>query len=504
MLKKKKILILLLLVSATGIFLYNKQIQKTNTISFNLGEWEQVFAAGCTTSSHNVTGWAYAYPIGSISLSCTNKAAPVDYGVNINNNRELSGYAWSPAIGPISFNKNEICASGSCTSAEFPSSTTNTKHVAKVEYIKPGVAKITGWARALSACDFDGTKCTTNNAGLNAGGWDGWIKFDGTTINSSTSEPYFVNESKYNTIIKTVGSEHQIIGSAWGGILDSTREPPVAVLGEIRFINAKTTYDPNNACALYSPVAKFVFTCKNGAVNSGVCYYDQGSSVTLTNQSTDTDDACSATKINIKESYWTSPTHTSILNNFLVVRNDSLPKAGQIAAQSKSITPASNWSADVTFSANLKVVDDQGNSNTSATKTVTLRRAIQTNFSCCLKGENGGGDCTNDSNFKACNDSGFKNLTVTEETNLYLRDNLSVPVHTIPASGQTVSSRTWSYDKGVVSEPTLNTSIKIIKGGKINLKVYDSSGYYDDEEKTVDAIFGKIVANPDFKEIPFD
>lgn len=742
---KKKILIFLLFIFVVGIFLYNNQTQKTNNdVSFDMGEWSEVFAAGaCDSSSHNVTGWGYAYPIGPISLSCTNQSAPVNYGVNIiesfsptvvcsggivcdstytpvytgstnyhhvritgNNNgagtgtftvpkgltmldvtvvgggaagfkwggaggyvsternykvvqgesisvvvgaggtldvsltpstarigkkssfgsvsvnntveqyfgsyiksnggsggggfyqgtviqpgggggsngssgvsapsspggagssgttgidgkiyaaggggggthttvpapggndsfnsynlgkastsyssrggqptsgsgsgggggfydkttaqwgpagngasgvvivrfpklnaKELSGYAWSPAIGPISFNKNEICASGFCTEAEFPASNTNTKHVAKIEFVKPGIAKITGWARAISACEFDGKKCTTNGAGSDAGGWDGWIKFDGSAITSSTAKPYFIKEgNKYNTYVETVSGEHLILGNAWGGDLLDTRTPPSAVLGEIRYVGAKTTYDPNWACEGDGPSANFHLTCLK--IDGTLCYFNPGGSITLNNDSVEGSPCLSP----IKTSIWTPGATVSGKGNSSFLTTNT---------------------AEYTQNISLTVEDYQGKKNTKS-QNWTLRRAIQTNFSCCIKGENDGGECANDSNFKACDNTGFKGLTITEETNLYIRDNANVPARTIIANGQTVTSKNWTYDKGEVSNPSGNTSIPVMKGGKIKLNVCDSSGLCDDEEKSLDTVFGHIIKNPDFKEIPFD
>ena len=396
------------------------------------------------------------------------------------NAKELSGYAWSPAIGPISFNKNEICASGFCTEAEFPASNTNTKHVAKIEFVKPGIAKITGWARAISACEFDGKKCTTNGAGSDAGGWDGWIKFDGSAITSSTAKPYFIKEgNKYNTYVETVSGEHLILGNAWGGDLLDTRTPPSAVLGEIRYVGAKTTYDPNWACEGDGPSANFHLTCLK--IDGTLCYFNPGGSITLNNDSVEGSPCLSP----IKTSIWTPGATVSGKGNSSFLTTNT---------------------AEYTQNISLTVEDYQGKKNTKS-QNWTLRRAIQTNFSCCIKGENDGGECANDSNFKACDNAGFKGLTITEETNLYIRDNANVPARTIIANGQTVTSRNWTYDKGEVSNPSGNTSIPVMKGGKIKLKVCDSSGICDEEEKSLDGaggIFGKIITNPDFKEIPFD
>ncbi|HOI59705.1 MAG TPA: hypothetical protein PKU93_00100 [Candidatus Pacearchaeota archaeon] len=399
------------------------------------------------------------------------------------NEKELSGYAWSPTIGPISFNKNEICASGFCTEAEFPASNTNTKHVAKIEYVKSGVAKITGWARAISACNFNGKKCTTNGAGSDAGGWDGWIKFDGSTITSSTAEPYFVKEgTKYNTVIKTVSGEHLILGNAWGGDVLDARTPPSAVIGEIRYIDAKTTYNPDWACVSAPPAANFSLSCAK--VSGTICYFNPGSLVTLKNLSTDPDEGSPCYVANdIKTSTWT-------------------PGATVSGKGNSSFTPTNT--AEYTQNISLTVEDYQGNTNTKS-QNWTLRRAIQTNFSCCIKGENGGGDCSSAANFKNCGESGFKSLTITEETKLFVRDSTDVAVHTVVASNCSISSPNWVYDKGDVSNPGANTaSISIMKGGKIKRTACDSSGLCDDEEKSLDTMFGQIIKNPDFKEIPFD
>ena len=402
------------------------------------------------------------------------------------NAKELSGYAWSSAIGPISFNKNEICASGFCTDAEFPASNTSTKHVAKIEYVKSGVAKITGWARALGACDFDGKKCTTNGAGSDAGGWDGWIKFDGSAITSSTAEPYFIKEgNKYNTVIKTVSGEHLILGNAWGGDLLDTRTPPSAVLGEIRYIDAKTTYNPNSACAGAKPVASFKLGCLNDEVSSSnTCYFNVGSPITLLNESSDLDEGSPCYIPNdIKTSTWS-------------------PVGGTVSGRdNSSFIPTDT--ASYTQNISLTVEDYQGLTSDPFNGSWTLKRAIQANFSCCIKNVDGGSDCSENGHFKNCG-SGFTHLTVTEDTKLYLRDNISLTTqHTIPASGLSVASRSWTYPQGAVSGSGENINIPIKQGGIITLTATDASGD-DTEPKELDIMFKKINKNPDFKEIPFD
>ncbi|MDD2909367.1 MAG: hypothetical protein PHU74_00370 [Candidatus Pacebacteria bacterium] len=393
------------------------------------------------------------------------------------NAKELSGYAWSAAIGPISFNKNEICASSVCKTTDFPANNANTKHVAKIEYVKPGVAKITGWARALAACDFDGQKCTKNTAGANAGGWDGWIKFDkDATIN-------FIKEgSVYNTIIQTDKNdgEHKILGNAWGGDLLDTRTPPSAVLGEIRYINAKTTYDPNRACeAEFTPTANFTLACAEKSVGV-TCYFKKGSTITLNNLSSADNSECTFNRI--EKSIWTP---------------------GGAVALDEGSTFATQDKAQYVQNIKLEVEDSQGKKG-SKSEDWTLIRAIQADFSCCVKKE--GNNCDEDGDFKKCNDESFKNLTVTEDTILYLRDSTSVPAFTIKASDATNIGRVWTYPQGNVNGSGENINIPIRQGGKIQLKASDTSGD-DTMVKDLDGakgIFGKILKNPDFKEIPFD
>ncbi|MDD4662137.1 MAG: hypothetical protein PHG24_02555 [Candidatus Pacebacteria bacterium] len=487
---KKNLLIFLFVIAVfvSAIFLYNNnQIKEIGGEPFlNIGGWESVFAGTCSSGSHNMTGWAYSDVIGPISLNCgncdgTNCVQGYDYGVNIDSNRNLSGYAWNSGIGPISFNANEICANGNCTGAFPEASAVDSDYSAKVVYVSDGTAKIKGWARALAACDFNGTTCTKNGAGDNAGGWDGWIKFDG-----STTATFVDGGLPYNTIIKTVGSEYQVQGNAWGGVLD-TNTPPSAVLGEIRFLpSAKTTYNPNNACPSQTPVAAFTITCKK--LSGTVCYFNVGSGITLVNQSTDADEATCSLSNDIETSLWTP--------------------GGTVAGDGNSSFLPSTSSTNYTQSISLKVTDYLGLNNT-LTKSYTMRRAIVTNFSCCIKDKNGGGDCSTAATFKNCNDSGFAGLTVNEGTILHLKDNTSLTTaHTVPAYSTTISNRSWSYNGGDITGSGEDVSIPITKDATITLSATDTSLLTDTESKLLSdgagGMFSKIIPNPDFIEIPFD
>ena len=118
-------------------------------------------------TEHNVAGWAWSENIGWISFNCLNQnsCAKVNYGVNLDfQTKVFSGYAWSENIGWITFNESELsgCPQAPCR-AWLGSDN-----------------KVYGWAKALAG------------GGTGSGGWDGWIKLQGTNygvaLNPSTGE----------------------------------------------------------------------------------------------------------------------------------------------------------------------------------------------------------------------------------------------------------------------------------------------------------------------------
>lgn len=133
---------------------------------------------------------------GSAPAECPIAGAVIPYSVNIDigsaaSTGELSGYAWSPNIGWISFDKT---ITGLPPGAPFNNDLQN--YIAAMD----GSNNLIGWARAINACRdtlWIGVKCTGSGAGNRAGGWDGWIKLSSAT---------------YETIL--VGSDLE--GFAWG------------------------------------------------------------------------------------------------------------------------------------------------------------------------------------------------------------------------------------------------------------------------------------------------
>lgn len=106
--------------------------------------------------------------IGWISFSCKNPEAPApyDYGVDINSNGNFSGYAWSEKIGWINF----------APAGPYPVSPNYSACLdlpgSEQACNKAGDYTISGWARALSY----------------GGGWDGWIKLNGVSIDKTTGD----------------------------------------------------------------------------------------------------------------------------------------------------------------------------------------------------------------------------------------------------------------------------------------------------------------------------
>ncbi|MCD5381204.1 MAG: hypothetical protein LR008_01360 [Candidatus Pacebacteria bacterium] len=119
-----------------------------------------------SSATDNVAGYAWSSNIGWISFNCTDSSTcgGSAYGVDVSAVGLISGYAWSDNIGWISFNSADVagCPSGSCN----PS-------------LDQVTGDVTGWARALSA----------PAAGVNSGGWDGWISLSGAGYGISVSGP---------------------------------------------------------------------------------------------------------------------------------------------------------------------------------------------------------------------------------------------------------------------------------------------------------------------------
>lgn len=97
----------------------------------------------------------------------------MNHGVHVSANGSMSGYAWSPNIGWISFNSGDVsgCPSGSCA-----------------PQLNRQTGAVTGWARAVAG----------TGPSIHTGDWGGWISLSGSTYSVSAT-----------------GCQWQ--GTAWGG-----------------------------------------------------------------------------------------------------------------------------------------------------------------------------------------------------------------------------------------------------------------------------------------------
>jgi len=158
--KISKIIILVfvvLLFGALGFGILTEAGSGDNASGFAWGEttgWVSFNSTNCDSDGNGITdtGNFAQCPVGD---------AISDYGVNIDGNGKLSGYAWSEHIGWITFNESDLsgCPQGTCRAKINPPGQLGNSDV-----------DIEGWARALAY----------------AGGWDGWLKFD----HGESNEPY--------------------------------------------------------------------------------------------------------------------------------------------------------------------------------------------------------------------------------------------------------------------------------------------------------------------------
>lgn len=130
-------------------------------------------------TANPVSGYAWSETIGWISFSCANDSscATSPYGVTVDSDTGyFSGNAWSENIGWISFDR---ASTSNPPAAPFDSG------VGPIAQVDWSTGNVTGWARALSACQdslVDGLgNCTGSGAGDAAGGWDGWIRLSDET-----------------------------------------------------------------------------------------------------------------------------------------------------------------------------------------------------------------------------------------------------------------------------------------------------------------------------------
>jgi hypothetical protein len=128
-----------------------------------LGNWKVL-----NDGTGNLSGWAWSDAIGWISFNSTTGGGSVAYGVNIDSTGDFSGWAWNDVVGWISFNCANI--GGSCVASDYKVKTT---------WSPSGGGEINNW---LISSTFDtcplGTDC---GVALNTIMWKG-SSLDGSRV----------------------------------------------------------------------------------------------------------------------------------------------------------------------------------------------------------------------------------------------------------------------------------------------------------------------------------
>ena len=144
--------------------------------------------------NHNVWGWAWTgvpqssggekLGLGWLSLSCRNQGAGTDYGVNIENDGNLTGYAYYDMNDPNTAEDEVGWIDFDPAVGDMPGSSDYSARV------NTDTGDLSGWARAVEY----------------GGGWDGWIKFRKDPADSGADYGVYVDTN--------TGEFH---GWAWGG-----------------------------------------------------------------------------------------------------------------------------------------------------------------------------------------------------------------------------------------------------------------------------------------------
>lgn len=175
--------------------------------------WISFNSVNCDSDNNNF--------VDEVCGGSNNATSPlIDYGVNIpldnrtlnsdNLNNNSASYAWSENLGWISFNPDDV--------AGCPDSAPENCPARRQGNI------LDGWARILSI----------KNAGMNAGGWEGWIRLKGMAQDGS---PYGVSIDQGNL---------RLLGYAWSdelGWIDFSR---AIILGWAKELAISLSANPNS------------------------------------------------------------------------------------------------------------------------------------------------------------------------------------------------------------------------------------------------------------------
>ncbi len=369
---------------------------------------------------------------GYVDVSCggDNATTPsADYGVDIDPVSLLfSGYAWSDNIGWISFEPASVSGCdhfvgpGATSCQAFIESTTNDIH---------------GWARACSV--FQAGCSGTLKSNGERGGWDGWLKFDGSDVFYGS---YVDNTPIPSEFRKWAWGDNVVIGWTSLNNLDTGGAADYKVITDLT-LNAV-------------PIASF--SCEDCSSNPiASCKVYRGDTLCLVNNSTDPDG-----NDQIVLSEWHQDDLTDGLG-YSLFSSCSPPPSPNLCSTTFGSTRG-NW--------NVKLyVEDLMGGFDEDIKTVTVLRDIVASFECSL----------DNINWYACTDSG--NISLVQGDTLYLRDT-SVASEISFGSNAVVNNWTWTVDgSNAGSTSQINIPQVQTTGIVIELTVIDSGGRTDTRQE---------------------
>jgi hypothetical protein len=432
--------------------------------------------AYCASANYNVSGFAWSSAVGWISTNCGDLSveAEVDYGLDINESTGLfSGYAWSSNLGWISFNSSEL---GDCPEDDC---------LAKVDL---STGKVSGWARACSVF-------VSGCSGPLLGGWDGWIKLgDDTGIwQPSGGQQVFIDSENYD-----IDNYSEFKNWAWGGdvvgwlsfnskdcdtngngyidIACGGSDNPTTPVSDYKVITdvevnrnsppvAQMSCDPNNVLTCTGCTCN-VFSWISYHANSllNPCVYN------IKNNSTDPEGVGDivSSKWYIKDSG--SPVSSYVLKN-------SCSGLCDYAIQ-QDVAPG-NY--------DLKLyVEDSGGLYSETVHSLIIRREIVADFMCSL----------DNVNWKDCNDGSIK---AVQNQKIYLKDDASLAKYSIASEGASISLRQWTNNGVSFGSGSANPSLILTNPSNIvRLTVLDSAGRSNYKNYTIAA----SLPLPEWKEVP--
>jgi len=448
----------------------------------------QIAFAGASDNVHGFA-WVFNEGIGWVSLNSTNcdkngsgvidaGDAPVpagcpavgtsipNYGVTISEDGKITGYAWSgvnsnEGIGWISFNAEVNGPGSACPSAPCQA------------YVEKQTGVITGWARALAACDMVSGKCSGVGAGTNAGGWDGWIKLKGKTLDNHD----------YGWTVDTLGTTHDFHGYAFGS--SNFGDATNGVIGWAS-ANCLEGHNGNSSICAVSPYkvwtdAAFgpdaIIGCGGTCINGGVC---GGALWELYPPTGCSDSACmfqfknmSTPEETVKCSYWqlTGPASYSYTAPLPGIQNINL--AAFVAGG--NVVPG-NYNLTLTVSdksiANGNNQQCTLGNHDSATQAILITGEAQARFKCSLDNPHPTQENPHPNpSWADCNSTDFKKKVIKGEM-VYVSDDNS----SYSGGAHAITSRDWKFTiDGAVTNTTGDTaSFTAGKSNTIDFRITDN------------------------------